>query len=416
MATYDIVKHLRGLEKDLPIIDDGRIAILEDANNKRLVIGTVDGNVILPSSKDFTDLSNNLANNTIGDTSTLKTINKILVPAINEIYELGGNGSSSTGGTPTGVNCLQYTFTATFDNTTSFTIQNTSYDSTADFLQLFWKGSLLFPNKDYTTNGLIVTLNFSINTSDNIYYIIYKVNEMIGSKIIDGTVTKAKLETSVQNSITSASKIGDLTTLNTTSKDTIVNSINEVNTASNILTKLKTVDGTGSGLDADTVDGKDSSSFVLTTANNLVPSGAVMPFAMVTPPSGWFECNGQAISRTTFANLYNAIGITYGNGDGSTTFNVPDIRGYFVRGYDDGRGIDSGRTFGSTQNDTVGSHDTEVLIHATSKEASGYGLTQTASFPDRVMVTSSTGQGITANYTGTETRPKNIALMYCIKY
>jgi microcystin-dependent protein len=64
-----------------------------------------------------------------------------------------------------------------------------------------------------------------------------------------------------------------------------------------------------------------------------LPAGMVMYFANSTVPQGWFQCNGAAISRTTYVDLFNAIGTVYGTGDGSSTFNVPDLRGQFIRGW-----------------------------------------------------------------------------------
>lgn len=62
------------------------------------------------------------------------------------------------------------------------------------------------------------------------------------------------------------------------------------------------------------------------------PSGVVSPFAGTSAPAGWFLCDGSAVSRSTYSTLYTAIGTAYGIGDGSTTFNLPDMRGAFVRG------------------------------------------------------------------------------------
>ena len=70
-------------------------------------------------------------------------------------------------------------------------------------------------------------------------------------------------------------------------------------------------------------------------AQLLVPAGAVSAFAgtnLTTPPTGWFFCDGSAVSRTTYAALFAAIGTAYGAGDGSTTFHLPDYRGMFLRG------------------------------------------------------------------------------------
>jgi phage-related tail fiber protein len=80
-----------------------------------------------------------------------------------------------------------------------------------------------------------------------------------------------------------------------------------------------------------------------------MPAGCVMFFACRDAPNGWLKCNGAAISRTIYASLFDAIGSTFGNGDGSTTFNLPDLRGEFLRGWDDERGIDNKRNFGSWQ-------------------------------------------------------------------
>lgn len=83
------------------------------------------------------------------------------------------------------------------------------------------------------------------------------------------------------------------------------------------------------------------------------PAGTVMYFAGQAAPNGWLKANGAAVSRTVYADLYAAIGTTYGEGDGSTTFNLPDLRGEFVRGFDDGRQVDIGRALGTWQKPTL---------------------------------------------------------------
>lgn len=80
--------------------------------------------------------------------------------------------------------------------------------------------------------------------------------------------------------------------------------------------------------------------------------GQVAFFARATPPTGWLKANGAAVSRTAYGDLYAAIGTTYGGGDGSSTFNVPDARGEFLRAWDDGRGVDASRAFGTVQDGT----------------------------------------------------------------
>jgi microcystin-dependent protein len=102
-----------------------------------------------------------------------------------------------------------------------------------------------------------------------------------------------------------------------------------LDTPAQVLAKVEQVDGPGSGLDADTVDGIDSAALI-------TPPGTVVAFAGPAGrvPSGWFLCDGRPLSRTQYANLFNAIGVFHGIGDGTTTFNIPDYRGRFLRGVD----------------------------------------------------------------------------------
>lgn len=90
--------------------------------------------------------------------------------------------------------------------------------------------------------------------------------------------------------------------------------------------------------------------------SGMVPSGTVLYFAGQTAPAGWLKANGAAVSRTAYAALFAAIGTTYGLGDGRSTFNLPDLRGEFIRGWDDGRGVDTPRPMGSAQVDAVRQH------------------------------------------------------------
>ncbi len=84
--------------------------------------------------------------------------------------------------------------------------------------------------------------------------------------------------------------------------------------------------------------------------------GFVRAYAGSAVPSGYLECDGAAVSRATYASLFAAIGTVYGGGNGTTTFNLPDLRGQFVRGWDHGRGLDNGRAFGSAQDSDNKSH------------------------------------------------------------
>jgi len=110
------------------------------------------------------------------------------------------------------------------------------------------------------------------------------------------------------------------------------------------------------------------------------PAGSIMMFAGAAAPAGWLLCYGQAISRTDYAGLFAAIGITFGGGDGSTTFNLPDLRGRVGAGKDDMGGVAANRltsgtiTGGATTLGKVGGEEKHQLTKA---ELPNYNLTVT---------------------------------------
>ena len=95
-----------------------------------------------------------------------------------------------------------------------------------------------------------------------------------------------------------------------------------------------------------------------------VPTGVVQPFAGSTSPTGWLLCYGQAVSRSTYADLFGAIGTTYGAGDGTTTFNLPDLRGRVVAGEDDMGGTAANRLQVSTTITTTASSTSATVASA----------------------------------------------------
>ncbi|WAT31825.1 phage tail protein [Pseudomonas sp. GXZC] len=92
--------------------------------------------------------------------------------------------------------------------------------------------------------------------------------------------------------------------------------------------------------------------------------GDIKVVATPEPPHGWLKCNGAVVSRTQYAKLFEVIGTRFGAGNGSTTFGLPDLRGEFVRGWDDGRGVDTGRALGSAQGGQNASHSHGVTVSA----------------------------------------------------
>jgi len=142
--------------------------------------------------------------------------------------------------------------------------------------------------------------------------------------------------------------------------------------------------------------------------NALLPAGAVQAFAMNSAPTGWLAADGTAVSRSTYAALFTAIGTTYGAGDGSTTFALPDLRGYFVRGSGTNSDGTAAGTFGSKQADDFKSHS-HGNVRKLSSDGAGIASVAAGTAPaTSTTFTDSTG--------GTETRPKNIAMLYCIKF
>jgi len=150
---------------------------------------------------------------------------------------------------------------------------------------------------------------------------------------------------------------------------------------------------------------------------------------MPTPPTGWLVCDGSAVSRTEYADLFATIGTLWGHGDQVSTFNLPDLRGEFVRGFDDGRGVDDGRVFAELQADQMqqitGAIDTTyAAINRTFANGAFTGsLGSGGTVDSRPNHDLSNSTGLlnfdSANSlgarVGNETRPRNIAMTYAIK-
>ena len=167
-------------------------------------------------------------------------------------------------------------------------------------------------------------------------------------------------------------------------------------------------------------------------AGAAVPVGAIIAFAANSVPTGFVKCNGALLNKTTYADLFNVLGTTYG-GDGTTTFAVPDLRASFIRGHDDGRSVDDGRVFGSEQAAELGPHS-HVF------EDIGGTVAHFQNKGRRLSMDIGTGQDDFGQYSmgpgnrgqkhaglgqlaatggtgiGEDNHPLNIALLYCIKY
>nr|BAR21143.1 phage tail fiber protein [uncultured Mediterranean phage uvMED]BAR38716.1 phage tail fiber protein [uncultured Mediterranean phage uvMED] len=194
-------------------------------------------------------------------------------------------------------------------------------------------------------------------------------------------------------------------------------------------------------------DGSGNLSFQIVAG---VPTSAVFCVAVATVPTGYLECNGNAVNRTTYAALFAIIGTNYGTGDGSSTFNLPDLRGEFVRGFDNGKGTDSGRSIASSQSAQNASHNHSISASGTTSNKSltgsvqrisetfnnsgsasgvfskqtGFNTNFTPGSPDHndagaFSIDASHDHTVTVSGTsgsqGNEARPRNIAMMYIIK-
>jgi microcystin-dependent protein len=163
---------------------------------------------------------------------------------------------------------------------------------------------------------------------------------------------------------------------------------------------------------------------VTTSSFSLIPPGVIInSIVTISSSVGYLLCDGSAVSRTTYSALYTALGTVYGGGNGSTTFNLPDFRGAFLRGY--GTNTNStyvGGSLGSPQSDSVGSHSHTItsgspnngFLYNSSSAMKGIGSAGTAT-----VVTGTNfafWPSSTDSAGSTETRPFNYSVYYYIKY
>jgi microcystin-dependent protein len=175
-----------------------------------------------------------------------------------------------------------------------------------------------------------------------------------------------------------------------------------------------------------------ASNLVSTLANALCPAGSIMAFAGTNVPNGWLLCDGSAVSRINYAALFSAIGTAWGAGDNSTTFNLPDARGVFLRGVNGSRsdaladpdynstwrtnvfnGGNIGNAVRSYQADQFGSHKHTLTTWNDDFNASGNGYEPAFGPSDSPNTTKTWDLSYSG---GNETRPKNMYVTYIIKY
>ncbi|MCO5157601.1 MAG: tail fiber protein [Aquamicrobium sp.] len=162
-------------------------------------------------------------------------------------------------------------------------------------------------------------------------------------------------------------------------------------------------------------------------------TGIVAFFAMPDAPGGWLVCDGREVSRSTYSRLFAAIGTTWGAGNGVSTFNLPDLRGEFIRGADLGRGVDPDRAFASSQGSdnkehthtgeavAGGSHNHPYSVVGLTGGATLQGYVSGAGWAAVAVGDTTTTAGIHTHVLtiseegGDEARPRNVAMLPCIK-
>jgi len=153
-----------------------------------------------------------------------------------------------------------------------------------------------------------------------------------------------------------------------------------------------------------------------------MPPGIVQAYAghATPPPTGWLKCDGSPVSRTSYKSLFAAIGVSFGPGDGATTFNLPDLRGVFLRGIDDGVNRDpdaSSRVAlmpGGATGDAVGSYQADQLATHTHTVTEAQIIPGQAGQSGGCCTTVSFFNTATGQAGGSETRPKNVNVSYII--
>ena len=189
----------------------------------------------------------------------------------------------------------------------------------------------------------------------------------------------------------------------------------------------------GSASDTDAI--AISASGAVTFSKDINPNnfvGMIAPFGMSSVPTGWLACDGSAVSRSTYADLFTAIGTTWGAGDGSSTFALPDLEGAFLRGTGsnnthnmaDGNDF-AGPSVGSFENDQMQNHKHSIYSSISGATGTGSGaVNYAAASPGSFQHYPYSSEMAESNHpsaegtprVGDETRPFNAGVKYCIKF
>ena len=323
-----------------------------------------------------------------------------------------------------------YTTTVGSGGQTNFTVVIEGGDETHVYLN----GVLLKETTDYTVSSTQVSLVSPAVENDIVEIKVFRSFALVDAVKGSGDTMTGELEVptvKLSSNVIKASDGGSTLTLDTSDNLTVAGNIQ---VGGNV---IKASDG-GSTITLDTSDNVTIAGAI--SANNLV--GMIAPFAMSTPPTGWLACDGSTnVSKTTYADLYNAltandtISNPWGSGDDSSTFALPDLEGAFLRGTgthnthqdarENGSAHFAGPSVGSFQDDSFQGHRHAFANYQggttpfTNNKEPLSGAGRNPQYADFSVggVTDPKSDGTNGTpRTGSETRPFNAGVKYCIKY
>ena len=339
------------------------------------------------------------------DATSQSTANKIIVRDGNGDFSarrisadlLGNVAGNLTGSTVTATNI--------YGTLTGNVIGNSS---TATNLQGGSLGSLPYQTSINKTEMLPLGSNGQVLKIVN--------NQLTWSNDIRATLTPGSYLTgTTYNTSTPTTWAVDATSTNTSNKivardssgnfsaNVITASLNGNSASTTKLQTARTINGVP-------FDGTENITLPTPEVTGGTPVGSILYFAHNSIPAGWLECNGDSVSTSVYSSLFSKIGYTYGGSGGQ--FKLPDLRGEFIRGWDHGRGIDVGRVLGSAQASQNLAHTHKIIDTSTPSPNSD----AINSFDTDTYTNQNGGAYVeTTSSGGNESRPRNIALVACIR-
>jgi microcystin-dependent protein len=317
----------------------------------------------------------------------------------------GGHKVLVLGGSPSGTNTI--TISPNDQDKLYFVVNNSGQSATftqgsgSNVTIANGKQGIIFADgagSGAAVNSILTLSDGDVGTSQ------LATNAVTTVKITDSNVTTAKI---ANDAITNAKMADD----SVGSAELIDNSVSA--SALNI---------SGNGTSGQYVGSDGDGSFSYITPPVAFLSGMIMPYAGTSAPSGWLLLYGQAISRSTYSDLFAVIGVTYGSGNGSTTFNVPDLRGRTVAGQDDMGGSSANRLTGQSGGLNGDGTETHTLTEAELPSHTHENTFNTASINSNYaggitgIIPTSEGSGVDTRATGGGNAHNNVQPTFILNY